>query len=807
MSVIALATDLRAEIRAARRRTAWWCAVSLAIGLGVGGVTAMAAIVDSTIWRPLPYPDADDVFVMQVRSPVSTGRAGRMFYQPDEFRAYVAGVPAFAAVAAVTDGPRMALRGVGIDDTVRSALISGNSLKIIGVSPMIGRSLNDVDAASQPASTFLISHRLWARLHFDRGVIGRSFMLEGHVATLVGVLPPRCTIFGADVYTAVAVENASPSSEFYMWVRLRPGIEPAAAAEEFHRVARDVAPRYPEQYPKDFTISAVRLPDSLTGRLKGTLYGFAVAAVALLGIATANAVCLLIARRIEEAAQRAIYAALGADWRWRLRRAFAEMCVIAAPALACALVCAAVCVALAARLVPATTLPEDVTIGLDGLDVVGCAIVTLIVVSGALGLSGLAVRGQRLAAVFGRLEHGSSRRSGVVAWRALVGAQVALALVLATATMLVARTFVAISRVELGADVGGVVSAAVRLPAEHFTDPHVRRRLFHDVADALARRPGIAAVGTAAIAPVIGGMRTGLEVDGRETERGWTSLLQICSSTYFDVARSELRAGRLFSSEDDDAGRRVAVVNETMAERYFGSDGAIGKFVRVDRLGEGPSAIRRPVFEIVGVVEDERNHGIRNPALPEVFVPAGTAPGFGQVLLIRSSMSALATSERLRQVLRTIEPGAVVTSVEAVADMVDRAFYAEPRLNLGVIGMFAAVALLLVTVGVYGVAAYCVTAARKECAIRLALGATSGSIQRLVVVRMLRVVAGGLVGGMAIARLSVGLVPSGLWSAPTDDVTSFAASVMLVGGCALVAAYIPARMTSTQSLVSALRAE
>jgi predicted permease len=715
------------------------------------------------------------------------------------------GVKAFEAVAAVTDRPRTELKGDGLDDSLRAAMISPNALDVIGVSPIVGRRFDESDAESQPASTFIISDRLWTRLGRDRQLVGRQFSLGGHLATLVGILPPGCTIFDADVYTTAAVQNAGQASFFYMWARLSTGATREQAEREFRRAVMPIAASDRQQYPQNFAIHALSLPESVTGTSRVEFYNYAAAAITLLLIAVANALCLGIGRRIDETDNMAIYAALGANWRWRGPRAVAELLVVAVPALVWGTACALVCLGLVNEFLPDGVLQQDVAIQLRGLVAVCGIAITLSVAGAVVAVKGWVGRVHGQGNAVGR-RSGSPRGTNAV-WGVLVGTQVALAVVLVAASAMEIRTFANIRGVALGADTNGIVSAAIRLPARRYEDVVVKQRLFRDLTERIARRPTIDAVGTASIAPVIGGMRTSIGRGGQSGDEGWTSLLQICSSGYFSVARSQLINGRVFTVADDLEGRHVAVINEAMASQYFTSTGATGQLVWIDRLARGANALRNPVFEVVGVIHDERNHGITNPALPEIYVPIGAAPSFSQVLLVRAMANEVAVGEQLRQVLKSIEPDATVSSVERVSNMVDRAFYAEPRFDVAVVVVFSVLGLLLVVCGVFGVSAYRTAVSAKECGIRFALGATPWRVQWLIAKTTLRVVALGLSVGCIAAWFLGGVMKSQVWGVSPQDPASIILGAIAVGCVGLLGAYAPVRRISTLDSASILRSE
>jgi putative ABC transport system permease protein len=389
----------------------------------------------------------------------------------------------------------------------------------------------------------------------------------------------------------------------------------------------------------------------------------------------------------------------------------------------------------------------------------------------------------------------------------LVVAQVALSMVLLLGAGLLMRTFVKLVNVDLGIDPKNLLVAAVAFPPRQNAPAEDQRRFYREALDRVGSIPGVLSAAISNGPPPFGGMSSGLEIPGMTVPPQSSALVLFCSERLVETVGLSLVKGRALSGLDVENSHHVALVNETLAKTYFGSDEPLGRTIRLPRLATLAVPVADPTFEIIGVVRDFANQGPRERATPQTLLPftlRGPA-GFGFVL--RTSDDPMRVVNAVRQEMRAVHPEVALIEPTAMEDLIQRVFFARPRFSLLVLGIFACTGIVLVAFGVYGVLAYTVSQQTREIAIRMALGGERGHVVRMVLRLGLQLVGVGLIIGVAASLATNRLLVSQLWNTSPNDPITFGAAISVVVAMAVLACWIPARRAVRVEPMVALRHE
>jgi putative ABC transport system permease protein len=391
---------------------------------------------------------------------------------------------------------------------------------------------------------------------------------------------------------------------------------------------------------------------------------------------------------------------------------------------------------------------------------------------------------------------------------ALVTAEVALSLVLLTGAGLLMRSFVKLQTADMGFSPERVLHVRTPLPRGAYAAPAAKQQYFEQVLSRLRALPGVEAASVASSIPPFGGIRSEVDAPGRATGERWEAIYQLCTEGYFETLGLRLRRGRVLSAVDVAGARQVAVVNETLGRRFFGTDDPIGRTIELKNLRTAPDTpLANPVFEIVGVVADARNQGPQDAVMPEAFVPHSVTAAFERGILVRTSGPPLAMANDVRRAIWSVDRNVAVTLVASLPDLLAQWSFATPRLVLVILGAFALTGLVLVALGVFSVTAYAVSRQTHDIGIRMALGAGQADVLRLVLRTALRLVGTGVVVGVGASLAATRVLASQLFGVTPYDPATLSAVAVLVLGVGLLACYLPARRASRVDPKVALRYE
>jgi putative ABC transport system permease protein len=781
----------------------------LTLGLGIGSVTVMYSVLHNVLLDPFPYARSGrmvDVVVRDMDRPEGFHR-GELF--PDEFLDFQEQSRSFEAViGTATEG--MVLRQPERSEPVSIAWSTPNVFEFLGVEPLVGRTFGSADALAGAAPVAVLSHAAWQR-HFgcDVSVIGRGIVLNDSLYTVVGVMPPRFTWHVADAWVPKSIERGAsadtPSARRWFQAHLRPGVSVAQAAAELTVIAEGRAREHPADYPKRLGIAVITVIDWVVGRFRGVLYTLFGAVSLLLVIACVNVANMLLARASAREREVTIRAALGASRGRIVRQLLVESAILALAGGAAGCLIAWGLLRALLEVLPRQGIAYEVEIALDR-PVLAFSLAVSLLASLLFGLLPALHSARR--DLVGSLKQGGRgiasgfRRGGLRA--GLVVGEVALSLVLLLSAGLLMRSFLRMARVDLGIDASHVVRFAVVFASNDPRSSSERQQLLGQVVDRIRALPGVVATAEASGLP-LGGFSSELEVPGRPSSEPRTGRFQLCGQGFLRTFGVSLLRGRDFTGHDVAGARRVAIVNQALVAAHFGGEDPLGQTIRVKRLETIPEPVVSPVFEIVGVMRDTRNAGLGRGAEPAVFIPATTTAWGSRLVAVRTAADPRAMLEPLRRAAWSVEPGLALTQAEVLESVLRERYYSQPRFSLIVLGTFAAVGLLLVGVGVYGVMAYTVARQRQEIAVRMALGAGRGDIHAMVLRTGARLLAAGVAAGLLLGTAASRLVASQLWNTSPHDPATLLLAVVVVVSIGCLACYVPAARAVRVDPIAALR--
>jgi putative ABC transport system permease protein len=798
--------DLRQDLwygaRQLLRSPVFSTGVLITLGIGIGANTAVFGIVRGVLLQPLGYPDDDRLVTVLSEG----GDGGRGPASGPDFADWRELTRSFEALAAYAPGP-VNLGGDGEPARIVGARVSEDMFRTFGVQAALGRVLIPDDYRPRAQSVVVVSHGFWNRgFVADSAVLGRSVTLNDEPHVVVGVMPEG---FNApvpwaryDVWTALSLQSLAEGRDWrrlHVVGRLRSDADLGSAEEDLQAIAARLADQYPASN-HGVTTRVIPLGEAYLGDLRGPLWLLGLAAGAVLLIACVNVAGMLLARAVARQEEVAMRRALGARHGRLVRQFLAESLLVCLVGGAVGIFLARWSLSAFGSLL-ASALPRSGEIQLDG-GVLAFTAMASLGVAVALGLAPMASTGFAGGPLGSdpRPRHGRARaRLG----KTFVAVQFAMTLLLANGAVLMLRSYLAVTSIELGLDPDGVATLTLTPEGARYEDPRRRQAFFSGVLDGIRSLPGVTAVGATSKLPLEGGSNTKVMIDGREGEfvQAQAPLIELSRVMpgYFETMRIPIVSGRVLEERDFDPHAPGIVINQTMARRLFGAEAPLGQRVSWE--------IERPHWmTIVGVVGDVRQWGVEEAAVPEMYVPYSVLPRPRMFVVVRGESDPLTLIPSIRRVVTAVDPLLPVSDVRTMDDVRAGAM-AGRRFNAALVSLLAGIALVLVTAGIYAVMAQHAARRTKEIGIRMALGADSWDTFRHVVTT-----------GMTPALLGVFLgLGAFLWLAPllgrfvfgvsaTDPFTVATATtfVVLPG---LLACFVPARRAARTDPVQSIRGE
>jgi putative ABC transport system permease protein len=796
----------------------------LTLAVGIGANTAIFSVVNAVLLEPLPFADPDRVVALGQQT--TQNRAALSQFSFRNFADMRDRTRAFDRLAAYYN-LNLTLTGDREAQLLRGTVVTSDLLPLLGVSPALGRAfLPEEDAAGggpggRPA---ILSFELWQeQFGGDAGVVGRAVDLNNSRFTIVGVMPagfrfpiqPQPT----QVWITTALDNERPEGPGAIMVargyrgwraigRLKPGVTLEQAQSEAGVIAAGLESEFPEAN-KDMAIGVRPLLDWVVGNLRSTLLLILGAVAFVLLIACVNVANLLLERAISRQREIKVRLALGASGARLIRQLLTESVLLAGMGGVLGILLAYWGMDLIVALSP-ESLARVAETQLDGRVLAFTAIVSL-VTGIAFGLApALLISKTNLAESLKEGRRGATASAQTNRTRSvLVVAEVALALVLLVGAGLLINSFVRLQQVAPGFDPGQTLTFNVAPSAARTSTPQQIADFYQELTARLKALPGVVNASVVFQLPLSGtGASTSVVIQGRPTDPSdrTSVVIHMAGPDYFRTMGIPVVRGRNFTERDTMKAPPVLIVNEALARQYFPNEDPIGKRVAPGFSTLPVSDDESGMREIVGVVADVKHQSLQGTSQPEIYFAQSQMPMSAMTVVVRASGDPRALQQSMRGVVQSLDADAPVYAIRTVEELLNRSV-ATPRFNTLLLGLFAAVALILTTVGLYGVIACSVSENTQQIGIRMALGAQRSDVFRLIVGQGVALTIGGVAIGLAAAYALTRLMSSLLFGVGATDPWTFGGVAVLLIGVASIACYVPARRAMNVDPMVALRYE
>jgi predicted permease len=804
-----LIRDLRYGARTLRKSPGFALAGIVILGLGIGVNSAIFTVVNAVVLRPLPFADADRIVKLWHTPPQSTFPGMRTFsLSPANFLDWEAQSESFTAMA-IYRGGQPTLTGQGEPVALQSVRASASFLPIFGLQPILGRGFTAADDREGTPPTVLLSEGFWrTRFGADPGIVGKPILLNLSPYTVIGVVPAPSFLDQVQVWTPLAWrpdDLAERANHNYRAVaKLKPGVALATAQADLDTISARLAQQYPAEN-KDWGALVVPMQEDLVGDARLSLLVLLGAVALVLLIACANLANLLLVRTHGRAKEIALRGALGASRARVVQQLLAEGLLLGIGGGVAGFLAATSGVeALVA--IFGQALPRAQEVAVDSRVLAFTAGISL-----ATGLLAAFFPAWRLS---GRdaneaLKEGASRGSSAAAdgrvRQLLVVSEVALALMLLVGAGLLMRSLTSLRAVDPGFDADHVLTASVGVPMAKYDTERLRNQFFDRLRRDVSALPGVASAATIDSLPMQGGSTQYVVAEGlpplQDSELP-TVAVRLPSPGYFATARIPLLAGRDFTDADAFGAPGVLVVSARTAERFWPGQNPLGKRITLKMMSDEPR-------EVVGVVGEVKIGALDAGAADSetaVYAPAAQFAFNGRAIAVRTSVPPESLTRPLVAAVHAIDPEVPVLEIQTLERVVEDSLGQRPT-AMWLLAAFAVLALLLAAVGVYSVLAYTVRQRDREIGIRMALGAPSTGVLRMVVIDGLKPTLAGVALGLVLAAALVRLIEALLFGVRPHDPGTFALVAAIVVGVGLVATVIPAWRATRVDPIVTLRSE
>ena len=805
-----LQQDLKLALRSLRRSPLFTTVALLTLALGIGANTAVFTVVNGVALRPLPYQNPDRL--VSIWTQRTEGDEADTFSLPD----YLDLAEQASTLAATGFWTWWSMDITDADEliSVPSVRVSANMLDILGVEPAEGRLFRPEEAEPGNDHVALVSHSLWQG-HYggDPNLVGSLIEIDREPHTVVGIMPagfrfPYVDQYGTGFWTPISL-NPAEESRFSRWINVVARLEDEASVEQAGIEVDTIAARLAREYAESNAGWTMRLStlhdaavDDDTVTALWVLY--AVVAFVLL-IACANLANLLLARMETRQHEIAVRAALGAGRTRLLRELLTEAGLLAIGGGALGLVTAMWGMNVLLAVIPAD-LPRLDEISFD-TRVLGFGIAVSLITGVLFGLLP-AVHASR-SDLQGTLKKSSARTGGARQQirAVLVVAEIAIALVLLVGAGLLLRSFNMLLRENMGFDPQRVLTFQLS-PASAYPDAPGRHGFYRDVSQGLTSLPGVEIAGANTAPPLSGVDWTStFAIEGTPPAAAGqepSAQFNVVTPDYFRALAIPVLQGRVFTEDDDGQRPPVVVINEPFANRYWPDETPLGRSIVIGGREGGDESSESPASEVVGVVGNTRKLGIDRQPPPEFYVPYGQSVPYFMNFVVRTDGNPTLVVGAVRTLIWEINDGVAIEDLGTMAGLMDTSI-AQPRFNMILVCVFAGLALVLATLGIYGVVAYSAAERTREIGLRMALGAEAHDVFRLILGQGLIMTGVGLAVGLVVAIAASRLLSGLVYGVATTDPATYVVVAMTLASTALIAAWIPARRATRVDPVVALR--
>jgi len=808
--------DTRYGARMLLKNPSYAAAIILTLALGIGANTAIFSVVNSVLLKPLPFKDPNRLVIIWETD--TKNRATNSPVSLSDFIDWRNQTRAFEQIAAWRF-LYFNLTGRDQPERVQGLTVSASFLPLLGAEVQLGRTFLPDEEQIGHDQVVVLSDALWRRrFGQDPSLLGQKIDIEGEPLTVVGILAPSFQIFRVlnrplDIYVPLTFDASRLNRrdhDAFVYARLKPGATLDQAQSEMDVLYRGLEQEYP-QTNSSRGARVICMSEGFAGDTRPTLLLLLSAVGLVLLIACANVGNLALTRAIARQREMAVRAALGAG-PWRLlRQVLTEHLLLALLGGTAGAIVAFWGIRILNDLVPYQAVKRLHEFGLDSR-VLGFTLV-ISLMSGVLSGTAPALWLARLKDPLkeaGRSSTGGLRTPRVA--RLLVISEVALAVALLCSAVLLIRSSLLLHGMPRGFNPHNVLTTQVWLPRAKYSDGHQVANFYHEVLERIEKLPGVESASAINFPPLAHQYTTvGFSIEGRSPspDEGLSARCSVISAEYFRTMNIPLLSGRQFNDRDANETDGVAIISASMARRFWPDSDAIGYKIRPQFTRQRyfwiPESRDLPLT-IVGVVGDVRHEGLADSNLPQLYLPYLQNPSSIMNLVVRTSSDPLRWANAVRSQVWAVDKDQPLFDTKTVEDIVADSF-GRQHVLASLLGAFAAVALLLAAVGVYGLISYAVRQRTHEIGIRMALGAQSGQVQRLVLREGMGLALAGLFIGIFAALATAGLLSNLLFGVKPTDPASFTGVALLLGGIALLACYIPARRAARVDPLVALRYE
>jgi putative ABC transport system permease protein len=807
-----LTSDLRFFVREFRRRPYFTLTAIFSLAIGIGATSVVFSLIYAVLLNPYPYPGANRIVELRLQDKASNDHyvvlSGQQLQQLRQARSIESIMALTWWNLTTTDGD--------LPEDVQGVAVSADSSNYFGIPALKGRWFlpSDAPPGEDPQRVAVLNYEFWQRYFVgDPNIVGKKLQLVHETYEVIGVMPPRFKWGDGEVYLPLKVTQDS-NLTFGCSIKLRPGVTPAQADAELQPLIEQFAKESPAHYPDTFRVDLRSIVDLYARPLGPTLYLLFGAVASLLLIGCANVSILLLARGAQRQHELAVRAAVGASRLRMIRQLLTESLAIAGIGAAVGIFFAWRGLAVITALLPQRSFPPESVIRMNVpvlLFSIGLALVTTIVF-------GLWPALQLSRSEIARLMQTSARRvAGSANARrthgAMISAQVALTILLLTAAGAAAKGFLRLVNTDLGYDPRNAISLPIPVHQNSHVSWQDRSQYFEQLRAKLAAMPEVveASLSTNATPPLPIGS-TQIEILSREQAQQPDVRVNLISPEYFSVLKIPLLQGRLWDHPETLRGAPLAIINQSMARQGWPDGHAIGQQLRIPALKDEPPYYPAATgstgwLQIVGIVGDSRNDGLRNPVKPAVFVRYTLRMPMYTQLLVRTRVPPLTILRDMRRQIVQIDPEQQTTHVRDLEGWITgQDDYAQQRLVAALFGLFSILALALAAVGLYSVVTYNVATRTNEFGIRMALGARSADVSRIVLTSTAINVGAGVAAGLLLTFAFDKLATKWVTESSRDPLILTGVTALLIA-VAFLASLVPARRAAAVDPMVAFRYE